>query len=679
LFLVLVAIFTIYNCIFDDDLSSQSIVRRLENVKSCDEIEKADPAWLAAFYSVGVLYTFLAIAIACDEFFVPALEEIASSRHLNLSMDVAGATLMAAGGSAPEFYSSLFGTFTESEIGFGTIIGSAVFNVLFVIAMCTILTKEELTLTWWPLFRDAVYYAIGLIVITAFIEFNSKEQIELWEACVLFAMYIGYILIMWKNADIYRYLTGKELEYFCDDDKEEDQGKTKEKSIYVRREETDNGLEDKSCKDEVDHSSPRLNVEKQNSASSLISAVSLQRALVKHDQLDSRWKGTFRTGILKLIRDPGSWAQAAGVGIVANIVGDADQVFRAIDTNGNGEIDRQELKHLYEILECTISDEELNQVFETLDVEKTGIISKKEFLSWYTSSEELIRSQVQNVFDRLDLDHSGTIDKQELKALLIQLDPHLPDTELQAAIEEIFPLESKEELTLEEFSEWYEKSLLFERHKQLVEDDMQGAWKSLVPPCGDGMLAWIQYILVVPIVVVLVLTIPDVRIPGRSKFCYLSFLLAVSWVGVFSYFMVYWAEIVGYTVGIPSVIMGLTVLAGGTSVPDLLTSVIVARKGHGDMALSSSIGSNIFDILVGLPVPWILYTAWPSTPEVVSIGSEGTLVSLFLLLGMLVFVVVVVHCQGWKLTKTLGFLMMLFYIGYLVQAIMLELPFETCK
>ncbi len=49
--------------------------------------------------------------------------------------------------------------------------------------------------------------------------------------------------------------------------------------------------------------------------------------------------------------------------------------------------------------------------------------------------------------------------------------------------------------------------------------------------------------------------------------------------------------------------MGLTILAAGTSVPDLLTSVIVAKQGFGDMAVSSSIGSNIFDVLVGLPVP----------------------------------------------------------------------------
>ena len=46
-------------------------------------------------------------------------------------------------------------------------------------------------------------------------------------------------------------------------------------------------------------------------------------------------------------------------------------------------------------------------------------------------------------------------------------------------------------------------------------------------------------------------------------------------------------------------VMGLTFLAAGTSIPDLFTSVIVARKGFGDMAVSSSVGSNIFDVTVG--------------------------------------------------------------------------------
>jgi len=83
--------------------------------------------------------------------------------------------------------------------------------------------------------------------------------------------------------------------------------------------------------------------------------------------------------------------------------------------------------------------------------------------------------------------------------------------------------------------------------------------------------------------------------------------------------MVSWAEIVGNTLGIPMVLMGLTFLAAGTSVPDLISSVIVARMGEGDMAVSSSIGSNIFDITVGLPFPWLIYCLWESKPNFVEV------------------------------------------------------------
>ena len=64
----------------------------------------------------------------------------------------------------PELATSFVGTFTGSAVGFGTIVGSAVFNVLFVIGMCAMLSKETLHLTWWPLARDCFYYSISLVV-----------------------------------------------------------------------------------------------------------------------------------------------------------------------------------------------------------------------------------------------------------------------------------------------------------------------------------------------------------------------------------------------------------------------------------------------------------------------------------------------------------------------------------
>jgi len=717
-FVALVGGFVLYNSVNAGDETEQQLelqttgARYLEEdplLEDCDDIAKADPAWLTAFYSIGVLYMFLALAIVCDEFFVPALEEMASSRRLNLSMDVAGATLMAAGGSAPELFSSLFGTFQENDIGFGTIIGSAVFNVLFVIAMCSLFAKETLSLTWWPLFRDSFCYAIGLVVLSIFVGVNSKEVIELWEAVVLFAMYIIYVLVMWKNAAIYKYLTGKELEYPVEETDEtrgeDEEPQTPPSPVLVPVEHaTTSGDQvvnavsittgNNISRDETEGKEKLRNkgLEKQNSMSSgrsgrsarstqsVMSAAnlgSLQRHMMHHN-FDFRWQGTFRAGILKLLRDPHSWAETGGVGIVAKIAGDADHVFKQIDENGDGEIDKKELKKLFEALECPVNDHDLDQVFDSLDVEKTGTISEQEFHRWYTSSAELVKSQVRHVFDSLDVDNSGTIDKMELMALLIQLDPQVTNEDVDAAIEEMYQHGSREEITFEEFSDWYQKSIIFEKQKQRVEEDMQGAYENLKPPFGEGWFAWSQYILVFPLVLIMVVTIPDVRIPGRSKWCYVAFFLSIAWIGAFSYLMVNWAEIIGNTAGIPPVVMGLTVLAAGTSVPDLLSSVIVARRGSGDMAVSSSIGSNIFDILVGLPLPWILFLVWPDKPDVIIIGSNNIFISLFVLLGMLLFVIIAVHCQGWKLTKTLGAMMIVFYFGFLAQAIVLELPFETC-
>merc|ERR1712054_703730 len=68
--------------------------------------------------------------------------------------------------------------------------------------------------------------------------------------------------------------------------------------------------------------------------------------------------------------------------------------------------------------------------------------------------------------------------------------------------------------------------------------------------------------------------------------------------------MVTLMEKIGCAWGISSFIMGITFLAMGTSVPDALGSIAVAKDGEGDMAVSNAIGSNVFDICMGLGVPW---------------------------------------------------------------------------
>lgn len=54
--------------------------------------------------------------------------------------------------------------------------------------------------------------------------------------------------------------------------------------------------------------------------------------------------------------------------------------------------------------------------------------------------------------------------------------------------------------------------------------------------------------------------------------------------------------------------MGLTFLAAGTSVPEAVSSVIVTAQGYGSLGISNSIGSNTFDILLCLGLPWLIKT-----------------------------------------------------------------------
>ena len=158
-----------------------------------------------------LIYMFLALAIVCDEYFVPSLEVIID--RFNIPNDIAGATLMAAGGSMPELFTSLIGTFQGSNVGFGTIVGSAVFNVLFVIGCCAIFAKETLELTWWPLFRDCVCYCIALLVLATFFGIATCQAIHWYEALILLAMYGGYCVLMVYNeqakAIVSRWCCGK--------------------------------------------------------------------------------------------------------------------------------------------------------------------------------------------------------------------------------------------------------------------------------------------------------------------------------------------------------------------------------------------------------------------------------------------------------------------------------------
>ena len=95
---------------------------------------------------------------------MPSLELI--GQRLNLDQDVAGATFMAAGSSAPEVFISLVGIFvSDTSAGIGAIVGSAVFNILFVVGICGLFIAGAARLAIWPFVRDSVFYCVAILVL----------------------------------------------------------------------------------------------------------------------------------------------------------------------------------------------------------------------------------------------------------------------------------------------------------------------------------------------------------------------------------------------------------------------------------------------------------------------------------------------------------------------------------
>ncbi|XP_015198668.2 sodium/potassium/calcium exchanger 1 isoform X4 [Lepisosteus oculatus] len=521
-------------------------------------VEQRRQGWVS-LHIFGMIYMFVSLAIVCDEFFVPALGVITDK--LEISDDVAGATFMAAGGSAPELFTSLIGVFiSHSNIGIGTIVGSAVFNILFVIGMCALFSREILHLTWWPLFRDVSFYILDLMMLIVFFLDNA---IMWWESMLLVTGYCSYVLFMKYNVQLEHAFKTQLNKH-----------KSIVKVIALEEPEKSNGS---LSRDNAPPQHPPLPPEDKN-------RLKLKPTLQRGGSSASLHNSTMRNTIFQLM-------------------------IHTLDPLG----------------EDTNLPNAVNVQVTPPPEPSTSQPAPKE-------EEKTEQTEGQKPEDAAGSGGSGSSEDDS--------DDSDDDSDEDSEDEE----EDEEEDEIEEplSLEWPET-----RRKQAT------------------------YLFLLPIVFPLWLTVPDVRNPASKKFFAITFLGSIIWIAVFSYLMVWWAHQVGETIGISEEIMGLTILAAGTSIPDLITSVIVARKGLGDMAVSSSVGSNIFDITVGLPVPWLMYTVFNGMVPV-QVSSNGLFCAIVLLFLMLLFVIISIAVCKWRMNKLLGCTMFGLYFLFLVVSVMLE-------
>ncbi|XP_056147850.1 sodium/potassium/calcium exchanger 3 [Lampris incognitus] len=504
------------------------------------------------------VYMFYALALVCDDYFVPSLEKICE--RLQLSEDVAGATFMAAGSSAPELFTSVIGVFiTKGDVGVGTIVGSAVFNILCIIGVCGIFSGQAVRLSCWPLLRDSVYYTLS---ISALIVFIYDEKVVWWEALTLIVMYFIYILIMKMNSHIVRFLERR-----------------KKNSSSLRNGTASNAELDEGC----------------DATAVLLKKANHHRkqSVLMVDELLSAYPHQL------------SFSEAG---------------MRIMITS-----------HFSPRTRLTMAS-------RMLITERQRLINSRTFTNG-DSDVQLKGGSRRNIENGLGGAERGVNGRRDYR---------------EAGNE-----------TENEDNENNEND-----EEEEEGDDGEGPF---VPfQCPAGVCNKLKWLLAWPLCLLLYFSVPNVSTPRWESCFMLSFILSTLWIAAFSYIMVWMVTVIGFTLGIPDVIMGITFLAAGTSVPDCMASLIVARQGMGDMAVSNSIGSNVFDILVGLGLPWALNTLAINYGSSIKLNSRGLIFSVGLLLASVFMTVTGVHLNKWTLDKRLGLTCLLLYAVFLCFSCLIE-------
>ncbi|HDZ07720.1 calcium/sodium antiporter [Pseudohongiella sp.] len=117
--------------------------------------------------------------------------------------------------------------------------------------------------------------------------------------------------------------------------------------------------------------------------------------------------------------------------------------------------------------------------------------------------------------------------------------------------------------------------------------------------------------------------------------------------------------------GVSDVIVGLTIVAAGTSMPEVVTSIIAALRGERDIAVGNVVGSNIFNIMGVLGVASII------APSGIAISPE------FVRFDIPVMILVALACvpiffTGGVISRQEGFVLLAYYVAYTAYLIMIS-------
>mmetsp|Transcript_6142 Transcript_6142/g.8704 ORF Transcript_6142/g.8704 Transcript_6142/m.8704 type:complete len:679 (+) Transcript_6142:42-2078(+) len=658
--------------------------------------------WVGLTFMAAV--SFWCQATVTEERFVPALNVIAT--EYNIPDDVAGATLMAAGASSPELFSSIVALFiTHSALGLGTIVGSEIFNQLIICAGAVYAARAgKLKLDKAILAREVGFYALSIVLLLCAlqdkrpVEGDTEDHIfiSFFEASYLFGGYILYVLVC-ANFDA--------IVAFFDPTYKERQS-----SLVAPTGNVEPGYgafettESQSKKISVDFSGmPFL-----------------------HETYDHEPEDNFKDAapsMTTLSRTPTGEARKEHVSTEGQLVvtddGVKTQQMAAVDSDSSSikkSLTRREGEHLLadSPIHGTYSDGASVREFRFIvntekpsdhhglyDIEKSDFeetvscflwqrslfYDKARFAvhgwhkRWFTFGHEKVTS----VPDRSNFEkHAMTyprfvdieVDDARLIVRIINPDKNKRSYYFLAPNREIFETVVHK---CEEIIQVRLKSveIVGRDESDIPEGDADYEPSLIEFPAGAGFFAILVHCILFPLKLSMHITMPDVRhldSKGNStsslNYAFLAIFSCLVWLIIGSYAMVTSLEHLAALMDIPDAVIGVTVSAAGTSLPNYIASKIAAEKGFGNMAVSNAFGSNTFNIMVGLGLPWLMYTSFGTGFEPYSgLRNEGIMESVIILGLVLLVFIITMFFSGFELHTWHGHLYVLLYAAYLAYVI----------
>jgi len=179
---------------------------------------------------------------------------------------------------------------------------------------------------------------------------------------------------------------------------------------------------------------------------------------------------------------------------------------------------------------------------------------------------------------------------------------------------------------------------------------------------SKGSMIWNGFLF--PFHILFKYTIPKTMQSSSTPVLSASFVLVLVWLALLTFICVDSAEKMGNCLRISEDVMGLTLLAIGSSLPDCFSSILAAKQGKGEMAVSNALGSNVFDINICIGVSFLFKNIVSGSAIIVEHdqGFELFIAALFVLLALFM---VAMFCYGLVLNKTIGAGLMAAYAVFL--------------